>query len=213
MNKLSQLFFSVLCIFIISCNSDYTPRPRGYFKIDFPERAYQVFDRVEYPYSFEYPVYANITKDSTLFEDNLDNQYWINVDFPRFHGRVYLSYKTIGGNSIYKVKSANGYKDSAVKNTFEGLRDEAFRMTFKHSLKASGIVDSPFVSKQGISGVYFTVDGNAATSKQFFLTDSSKHFLRGALYFDTAPNSDSLSIVNDFIEEDMRYLINTLKWK
>ncbi len=213
MNRLSFFLFSFCCILVYSCNSDYTPKPRGYFKIDFPERAYQAFDRTGYPYSFEYPVYANITKDSTLFEDNQDNQYWINVDFPRFSGRVYLSYKTIGGSSVYKVKSANGYKDSIVKNTFEGLRDEAFRMTFKHSLKASGIVDSAFVSEQGIHGVYFTVEGNAATSKQFFLTDSSKHFLRGALYFDTAPNSDSLSVVNDFIEKDMQYLINTLKWK
>jgi gliding motility-associated lipoprotein GldD len=213
MNKFRPILICVLSILIFSCNSDYTPRPRGYFKIDFPERAYQSFDREGYPYSFEYPVYANITKDSTLFEDNLDNQYWINVDFPQFNGRVYLSYKTIGGSSVYKVKTANGYKDSVVKNTFEGLRDEAFRMTFKHSLKASGIVDSPFVSDLGIHGVYFTVDGNAATSKQFFMTDSSRHFLRGALYFDTAPNSDSLSIVNDFIEKDMRYLINTLKWK
>ena len=213
MNKFRPIIICVFSILIFSCNSDYTPRPRGYFKIDFPERAYQPFDREGYPYSFEYPVYANITKDSTLFEDNLDNQYWINVDFPQFNGRVYLSYKTIGGSSVYKVKTANGYKDSVVKNTFEGLRDEAFRMTFKHSLKASGIVDSPFVSDLGIHGVYFTVDGNAATSKQFFMTDSSRHFLRGALYFDTAPNSDSLSIVNDFIEKDMRYLINTLKWK
>jgi gliding motility-associated lipoprotein GldD len=213
MNKFLPVAFVSYLLLIFSCNSTYTPKPRGYYKIEFPERAYRPFDTVGYPYSFEYPVYATITKDSSLFEDNYDNNFWINVDFPQFNGRVYLSYKTIGGYSVYKVKTENGYKDSTVKNTFDGLRDEAFRMTFKHSLKASGIEDSAFVNPQGIHGVYFKVEGNAATSKQFFLTDSTKHFLRGALYFDTAPNSDSLSVVNDFIEKDMQYLISTLKWK
>ena len=139
--------------------------------------------------------------------------YWINLDFPRFNGRVYLSYKSIGGTSVYKVKTATGYRDSLVSNTFDGLREEAYRMTFKHTLKASGIIDSAFETKNGIPGMYFKVEGNAATSRQFYVTDSLRHFLRGALYFDTAPNADSLSIVNDFLETDMRHLIETLKWR
>jgi gliding motility-associated lipoprotein GldD len=205
--------FSFLVIFGISCNSTYTARERGYFRIDFPERAYQLFNDPGYPYTFEYPVYGKITRDSAFFEDNPDNPYWINLDFPQFNGRVYLSYKTIGGTSLYKVKTDNGYRDSVVRNTFDGLKDEAYRMTFKHTLKASGITDSGFLTSQGISGMYFKVEGNAATSRQFYVTDSLRHFLRGALYFDTAPNSDSLSIVNDFLETDMRHLIETLRWK
>ena len=203
----------VLCIILFSCNSDYTPKPREYFRIDFPERKYQLFDQVGYPYQFEYPVYSKIGKDTTLFDDNPDNPYWINIDFPEFKARIYLSYKTIGGNSIYKVKTENGYKDSSVKNSFEGLRDEAFKMTYKHSLKASSIDDSSFTTANGISGVYFTVGGNAATANQFFMTDSSKHFLRGALYFNTSPNEDSLGIVNDFLKEDLHHLINSLRWR
>jgi len=207
------VLFSFLIIFTISCNSTYTARERGYFRIDFPERAYQLFNDPGYPYTFEYPVYGKITRDSAFFEDNPDNPYWINLDFPQFNGRVYLSYKTIGGTSLYKVKTDSGYRDSVVRNTFDGLKDEAYRMTFKHTLKASGITDSGFLTSQGISGMYFKVEGNAATSRQFYVTDSLRHFLRGALYFDTAPNSDSLSIVNDFLETDMRHLIETLRWK
>jgi len=203
----------VLCILLFSCNSDYTPKPREYFRIDFPERKYQLFDKAGYPYQFEYPVYSKIGKDTTLFDDNPDNPYWINIDFPEFKARIYLSYKTIGGNSIYKVKTENGYKDSSVKNSFEGLRDEAFKMTYKHSLKASSIDDSSFTTANGISGVYFTVGGNAATANQFFMTDSSRHFLRGALYFDSAPNSDSLAPVIGFLKEDLKHMIGTLKWK
>jgi hypothetical protein len=119
----------VFCIILFSCNSEYTPKPREYFRIDFPERKYQLFDQPGYPYQFEYPTYSKIGKDTTLFDENPDNPYWINIDFPEFKARIYLSYKTIGGNSIYKVKTENGYKDSLVKNSFEGLRDEAFKMT------------------------------------------------------------------------------------
>lgn len=203
----------ITLMLMLACNSPYTPRERGYFRIEFPARSYQVFDRPGYPYTFEYPVYGVITQDSTLFDDNPDNPYWINLDFPAFHGRIYLSYKTIGGYSVYKVKTDNGYRDSTVRNTFEGLREEAYRMTYKHTLKASGIVDSPLFNPQGIAGTYFQVQGNAATARQFFLTDSNRHFLRGALYFDTAPNSDSLAPVNDFLQQDMLHLIQTFRWK
>jgi gliding motility-associated lipoprotein GldD len=213
MKYVLSIFLFMTGIFLIACNSTYTPREKGYFRIDFPERKYRLFDEPGYPYTFEYPVYGVITRDSTLFDDNPDNPYWINLDFPEFRGRVYLSYKTIGGSSVYKIKTDQGYKDSTVRNTFEGLREEAYRMTYKHTLKASGIVDSPLYNPQGVPGIYFKVEGNAATARQFYLTDSSSHFLRGALYFDTAPNSDSLAIVNDFLQEDMLHLIQTLRWK
>lgn len=213
MKKLITLLLPAIALIAFACNTPYSPRPKGYYRIDFPEHQYRTYDQPGFPYSFEYPVYGNITRDSSLFDGTADNPYWINIDFPRFNGRIYISYKTIGGRSIYKIKTATGYKDSLIANTFDGLRDEAYKMTFKHSLKASGIVDSAFRTPNGIQGVYFNVEGNAATSRQFFVTDSSRHFLRGALYFDAAPNSDSLSIVNDFLEQDMRHFISTLKWK
>jgi gliding motility-associated lipoprotein GldD len=213
MNMMRIGLVLMLIMLSFSCNSDFTQKPREYYRIDFPERQYQPFDQAGYPYSFEYPVYGKIGKDSSLFDENPDNPYWINIDFPEFNGRIYLSYKTIGGNSIYKVKTEKGYKDSLVKNTFEGLREEAFKMTYKHSLKASSIDDSSFVTPNGISGVYFKVGGNAATANQFFLTDSSRHFIRGALYFDAAPNADSLAPVNRFLQEDLKHMINTFKWR
>jgi len=91
--------------------------------------------------------------------------------------------------------------------------DEAYRMTFKHTTKASGISDSLFRTANGVSGAYFRVEGNAATARQFYVTDSTRHFLRGALYFDSTPNEDSLSVVNAFLEADMRHLIETLRWQ
>ena len=179
----------------ISCNSVYTPKRRGYFKIDFPRHQYQVFDQPGFPYTFEYPVYANVVRDSSFFDTVPENPYWINIDFPRFNGRIYVSYKAIGPNK------------------FEKPRDDAFKMTFKHTLKASSIDQTVIQTPNGIGGIYFHVGGNAATANQFFVTDTTRNFLRGALYFNTAPNEDSLGIVNQFLEKDMQHLINTFKWR
>ena len=187
-------FFLVL-IFLLSCNSVYTPKRRGYFKIDFPAHQYQAFDQPGFPYSFEYPVYAHVIKDSSYFDTIPENPYWINIDFPAFGARIYVSYKAVG------------------QNKFDKLRDDAYKMTFKHTYKASSIDDSTFVTPNGVGGVFFKVGGNAATARQFFVTDTTHHFLRGALYFDTAPNEDSLGIVNQFLEKDMDHLINTFRWK
>lgn len=182
---------------IISCNTNYTVnKKRGFFKIDFPVKKYRLYDMTGYPYSFEYPVYANIIKDSTFFESKAENPWWINIDFPQFGGRVFISYKEIG------------------KHKFDSLVNDAFIMSYKqHSYKASSIEPVPFRTPNNIDGIYFTLTGNTATANQFFLTDSTKHFLRGALYFDATPNEDSLSVVNDFLKKDLQHLINTLKWR
>jgi gliding motility-associated lipoprotein GldD len=196
MNKffLFELFF--IAAVVLSCNSDYTFKKRGYFKIHFPEKKYQSFDKPGYPYSFEYPIYANIVKDSTFFESKPENDWWINIDFPQFGGRMYVSYKEIG------------------KNKFDSLVNDAFTMSYKqHTYKASAIDDSVMHTPNNVEGIYFSLSGNTATANQFFLTDSVKHFLRGALYFDATPNEDSLGIVNDFLKKDLQHLINTLKWK
>jgi gliding motility-associated lipoprotein GldD len=181
--------------FLLSCNSTYTPKRRGYFRIDFPPHQYQTFDRPGFPYSFDYPVYATVIRDSSFFDSVPENPYWINIDFPRFAARIYISYKQIGPNS------------------FDKLRDDAFKMTYKHTSKASSIDQSVIQTPNGIGGIFFHVGGNAATAQQFYLTDTTRHFLRGALYFDTTPNEDSLAIVNKFLQEDLTHLINSFRWK
>lgn len=192
---MTKISFLVVVCMMFACNSDYTIRQKGYFRIAFPEHQYQVFERPGYPYTFEYPTYANVVQDTTFFEDEPENPYWLNIDFPDFNARMYLSYKDVR------------------KTDFSKLVDDAFKLTYKHSTKATAIRDSLMKTPNDITGVFFRVGGNAATAKQFFVTDSSKHFLRGALYFDATPNADSLGVVNDFLEVDMKHLINSLKWK
>lgn len=191
--------YLILCLsfaLLVACNSDYVAKPRGYFKIALPPKAYQVFDRPGFPYTFEYPVYGQIIQDSLFFDQKPENNYWINIDFPGFNGRMHLSYKEIGPNK------------------FDSLVNDAYTLSYKqHTYKASAIQSKPFLSPNGIPGVYFTLKGNAATANQFYATDSVRHFLRGALYFSATPNADSLQPVNDFLKADVWHLINTLRWK
>jgi gliding motility-associated lipoprotein GldD len=204
----------LMVIVAVSCNTDYLPRPVGYFKIDLPEHTYKVFDEPGYPYKFEYPAYARVVRDSSYFGDAPENPWWINIDFPDFNGRIYVSYNIIGGKTIYKVKrEGGGYSDSIAINTFSNLIDGSYKLTYKHSSKASSIEDSLIATPNNVHGIYFRVGGNAATANQFFLTDTVRNFLRGALYFDTTPNEDSLRPVNDFLMKDMLHLINTFEWK
>ena len=182
---------------LVSCNSDYTVgKKRGYFKIDFPEKKYQSFDQEGYPYTFEYPVYASVRKDSTYFGERVDD-WWINIEMPRFGGRIHVSYKPINQ-----------------RNSFDSLVEDGYKMAYRqHINMATGIRDSVFRTENGVEGIYFDLGGNTATANQFFVTDSVRHFLRGALYFDATPNADSLGIVNDYLKKDLLHLINTLRWR
>lgn len=214
LKNVRYFFLGLVGLLIMGCNSTYLPKPTGYFRIALPEKSYKVFDQPGYPYKFEYPAYATVTQDSNYFGEVTENPWWININFPSLNGRIYISYNIIGGKTLYKVKQPNGkYADSAAINTFANLLDGSYKLTYKHSSKASSIEDSLLQTSNGIHGIFFKIGGNAATANQFLLTDTTKNFLRGALYFDTTPNEDSLKPVNQFLQEDMLHLIKTFEWK
>jgi gliding motility-associated lipoprotein GldD len=189
--------FTLFIAIITACNSEYSAgKKKGYFKIDFPEKKYQPFNEPGYPYTFEYPTYSQVIKDTTFFDDKAGD-WWINIDIPKLAGRIHISYKAI-----------------TAQNSFDSLVRDGFKMAYKQHVDVStGIEDSVMQTPNRVEGIYFSLGGNTATANQFFLTDSTRHFLRGALYFDAAPNADSLAIVNEFLKQDVKHLINTLQWK
>jgi gliding motility-associated lipoprotein GldD len=193
---LSSVFIAA-SLLLGGCNTNYTVgKKKGYFRIDLPEKKYQVFDQPGYPYTFEYPVYAKVTRDTSFFDEKAGD-WWINIDVSQLAGRIYISYKTIHD-----------------RNNFDSMVKDAMKMVYtQHTEISTGITDSLLRTPNGAEGLYFNLSGNTATANQFFLTDSTKHFLRGALYFDATPNADSLQVVNDFLKKDLLHLINTLKWK
>jgi len=185
------LLIMVLLIFVSACNEQYTPKPRGYFRIDLPSHEYVTLDSI-HPFSFEYPVYARLSPDPFA----PDEPFWLNVDFPAFKGRIHLSYKEIDNNLS------------------EYLEDSR-QFVMKHIPKASAIDDSLIYDPvRKVYGLIYHIDGMGAASPcQFFVTDSIKHFVRGALYFDVVPNNDSLAPVISFINEDIDHLLSTIEWR
>ena len=211
-NKL-LLYFLPIIIFA-ACNSNYTSKKTGYFRIDLPEKKYVLFDEPGMPYSFEYPVYANIVKDSTYFDANPENDYWRNIDFKQLNAKIFLSYKVVGGKALYKIKMPNGtYKDSTGVNMYDKMINDAFNLTNKNDDVATSKKDSLFKTANNVGGLLFKLGGNAATQRQFFMTDTTKNFIRGALYFYASPNADSVKPVVDFIQQDIDHLITTFRWK
>jgi gliding motility-associated lipoprotein GldD len=212
--KTKSFLICALSIFMLACNSTYTSKKDGYFNINLPEKKYQLFDEPNFPYSFEYPVYAKIVKDSTYFDSNPENDFWRNIDFTEFNAKIFLSYKAIGGKALYKVKMQNGmYKDSFGINVYDKMIADAFKLTNKNEDIATKKKDSIFRTPTNVTGLLFKLGGNVATHRQFFMTDTTKNFIRGALYFYASPNADSIKPVVDFLQKDIDHMITTFKWK
>lgn len=185
----------VFFFLLLSCNSPFIPKDKGYANFKFPIKSYQHFEISNYPYSFEYPTYAVIDGQIDYFGQNKSKDAWINIQFPSMNGTLYVSYKKVQTNQL------------------DTLINESYRFANNHSNKASYITDSVFTTSNGVHGVFFHIGGDVATAYQFYLTDSSRHFFRGALYFNTTPNADSLSIYNHFLLEDVHHMVNSFKWK
>ena len=190
MNRTIVIAFLIFVI-ATSCEQAYSPKPRGYFRIELPEKKYQSFDTT-FPYTFDYPVYAEIVPDP----HSPNEKYWINLNYLPFNATLYISYKHVDGNLIQYL-------------------EDAHKMVIKHIPKVDAIYDSLILDRdRNMYGLIYQLEGSgAATPYQFFLTDSLSHFVRGALYFNTAPNNDSLEPVIDFITEDINYMINSFRWK
>ena len=188
---MKYLIYSILiAVVAISCKETFSPKPRGYFRIDFPAKEYQLFDST-CPYSFEYPKYAKIEANTSKTAEPC----WIDISFPHYKCKIYLSYKSLNQN-------------------LSQVTEDSHELAYKHTIKADAIdeylVNDP---SRKVYGIVYDISGNAASSVQFHLTDSLRHFLRGSLYFETRPNKDSLAPAIAFFRKDIDKLISTLKWK
>lgn len=183
------LFLMLLAAIIVACKDQSIPRPRGHFRIDFPEKEYTLLDST-CPFTFYYPVYGTIAP-----EPGASNKCWFNIEFRNYNGKLHLSYMP-------------------VHNNLDELIEDAHKLAYKHSVKADAIEETAWQNiEHRVYGLVYNIKGNAASSFQFYLTDSVKHYLRGSLYFNTRPDRDSLAPVNKFFREDIEYLIETTRWK
>jgi gliding motility-associated lipoprotein GldD len=174
---------------LISCQEKPVPKPSGYYRIDFPVKKYHLMPP-GYPYRFELADYAVIIPDSSEHTE----PYWMNVEIPAHKAEIHISYKTIRNNLFV-------------------FTEESRKLAYDHTLKASSIEEDIFLNpSQKVFGTIYHINGNAASPMQFYMTDSTRHFLRGALYIRATPNIDSLKPVIDFLKTDVIRLIRTLEW-
>jgi gliding motility-associated lipoprotein GldD len=191
------LAISVLLSASYGCREVNVPKPRGHFRIDLPARQYVLFnepaDKNTYlPLSFEYPAYGHLS----LQGEHGANPGWFNIEFPAYKAKIYLTYKN-------------------VNNDLDSILDQSYALNVKnHVSKADAIKEQVISSRENkVYGILYDLKGNTASAVEFYVTDSLSHYLRGSLYFSSAPNADSLAPVIDFFREDIMHLIETLKWK
>jgi|WetSurSiteA1Bulk_404760.scaffolds.fasta_scaffold00850_7 gliding motility-associated lipoprotein GldD len=186
-------YLSALTLLIMAfaaCTRAYTPKPRSYFRIDFPEKKYILYQS-DCSYSFEVPVYAKVDP----YRGNHPEPCWLNIDFPDYKGTIHLTYKELQDN-------------------LDMLVEDIHTIAYKHIIKADDIIEQPFsFPERKVYGIIYDIKGNTASSFNFYATDSSRNFLSGALYFNVIPNKDSLAPVVSFFSADIEHLIETLNWK
>tara|TARA_Y100000385_G_scaffold106896_1_gene110890 strand:- start:255 stop:797 length:543 start_codon:yes stop_codon:yes gene_type:complete len=177
--------YSLLFLFLFACGSDYTPKPRAFFKIKFPKKEYQTLKDNRLAFTFSYPKYSEVE-----IEKNIN---FLNINFPQFSGKLYLTYVDLNNDLNEHIEQSRS-------------------LAYTHNDKADVISEQVFVNEENnIFGMLYDYQGVTATSSQFYLTDSLNHFFRGSFYFNTQIN-DSIIPVNNFIKEDIKILIESLRW-
>lgn len=185
-----KLSIYLILLSVWGCSEKYTPKPYGYYRIDFPAKAYQPLAD-SFPYRFEKALNANVEID----RDKYAEPYWINLVYPAYNAKIHLSYKTITADT-----------------SLQSYLQDCHRMAYTHTIKAESI-DEKLFRRNKIFGLVYFIEGNTASSTQFFITDSTRHFLRGALYFNQHPDKDSLAPVIQYLREDILTLMETMEFK
>ncbi len=184
------LFLIALCTALMGCRRNVVPKPYGYFRIAIPDTAYTQYAPQGYPYAFSLSDNAVVRPHA-----HKGDAYWIDIDYPGLNTTIHCSYKPVHGN-------------------LRTLSRDAQEFLYKHATIATSIPEQGFENPDArVWGVYYELNGNTATPIQFYLTDSVRHFFRGAVYCNTIPNQDSLAPVYDYMRMDVRRLMESFTWQ
>ena len=170
---------------MISCGEDTIPKPEGQLRLDYPQASYGVLEG-NCPYTFNINDVVKVkSKEQCSFE----------LHYPKMKATIYVTYKLVGNN-------------------IDSLLRDAQKLTYDHVIKADDILEQPFINNEKkVYGMFYEVGGNAATNSQFYVTDSTKNFLVGSLYFYAKPNYDSILPAASYIKDDIRKIMETIEWK
>ena len=171
---------------------DFTPKPKGYNRIDLPAHRYRLLED-GHPYTFEYSREAVIKRDSSY----LAQPHWLNIYYQQLHANVQITYMDVARD----------------RRLYNKMMEDARKLTGKHQIKATAIDERMLLTPNGMRVSVFELQGEVPSQFQFYTTDSTRHFLRGALYFRTATANDSLAPVIEYVKQDMVRMMNTLRYK
>ena len=192
MKKLKIIGFIFGLLGIVACSEDYAPKPIGYFRIACQERDYASLETA-YPFIFDIPSNAFLIEKT----DSLKTENWFDMYYPFYKARIYCTYAPILN-----------------QNELKKLIEDNHQFVYRHIVKAQSIEEEYFeYPKNDVFGVLYLLKGNTATPIQFFATDSTHHFFRASLYFESNSNQDSLAPVISYIHNDIQHIISTFKWK
>ena len=193
-----RLVFAILILLsMMSCFEDtYSPKPRAFPKINFPDGKLVGIDLDYCPFSFKAPEYFTVDKDTLFFNEQPKNECWFDLNNKDLGARLHFTY--------FKIEN---------KESFEKLRNDTYRLTNKHNQRADFIEEHTIDKTDNVKGTLFNLEGPAASPLQFYLTDEKDHFFRGALYFNTKTAPDSLAPAVNFLREDVLKMIETFNWK
>lgn len=176
-----------LAFFCVSCKDEPRPKPKGFLALEYPEAEYKRMD-IGCPYSFEMNTQAEISPSRNRIPC------WINLDYAEMKGSIFITYQP-------------------VKNNLDSLLTDAQKLPLQHTIKADVIEGDVYTNDiQRTYGMFYEVDGDAASQAQFYLTDSTNHFLTGSVYFQSLPNFDSIVPAAEYLKKDIRHLMESLRW-
>lgn len=193
-----RLVYCILFIVVLTACGEtiQVPKPRTFPRIEFPEKSYTTFKGGYCDFTFDYPMYGKVVRDSLFFGEKPVNDCWLDVQYPEFNGYLHCTY--------YPLEK-EGDLDKLIK--------DEWKMSDKHHVKADYSDQFPIDKRNGTTGMIFEIEGAVASNLQFYLTDNQNHFLRAALYFKTQARPDSLAPVYDFIKDDVSRMIASLEWQ
>ncbi len=181
----SSIFFTLICLSLLSCGDEKMPKPTGQLSLEYPPAKYMKFSN-SCGFDFDKNELAEVKATSNC---------GLEIHYPKMKATVYLTYKP-------------------VQNNLEKLLTDAQKLTYEHVIKANDIAEQPYVNlDRKVYGMFYQVGGNAATNAQFYVTDSTRNFVTASMYFYSKPNFDSILPAADYIKNDMKQMIESIKWK
>lgn len=185
-------YAGILVSVVAGCTKEYQPKPKGYNRLFLPLAEYRISPD-SLPYRFEYSLHARLLNDTSWIRE----RHWVEIYYPELKANIHITYKRLGHN------------DKLLKEFLE----DAYKLTSKHQIKAYAIDEMISKTPSGKTAVIAEIEGEVPSQFQFTITDSTRNFLRGALYFNTRVQNDSLKPAIEYMKKEAMHLINTLEWK